>query len=267
MVDYHVLGAVRVVDGGSEVGVGGPRQRRLLAMLLLHRNEVVSTDRLAEAVFAGDPTPAAATTLRSYVGRLRRLVENGADEPVLATRAPGYVLRVWPADTHGPGNIVLKDSTAPVGSVTPRRASSTGMRPSTNSARASADPRTTVSTSASSAVSHRPSAQESVVGDRPSGSRRIERVDGSTFGASEGNVTARRSAMTSLTSDGSPAAPVTAFSRSYRWTPYSTSSTNPAKDGGSEANGNGTTGSAGAATSACVPRATCSAADRNTRGN
>ena len=94
MVDYHVLGAVRVVEGGGEVGVGGPRQRRLLAMLLLHRNDVVSTDRLAEAVFAGDPTPAAATTLRSYVARLRRVVENGADEPVLATRPPGYVLRV-----------------------------------------------------------------------------------------------------------------------------------------------------------------------------
>ena len=94
MVDYHVLGAVRVVEGGGEVGVGGPRQRRLLAMLLLHRNEVVSTDLLAEAVFAGDPTPAAATTLRSYVARLRRVVENGADEPVLATRPPGYVLRV-----------------------------------------------------------------------------------------------------------------------------------------------------------------------------
>ena len=39
-------------------------------MLLVHRNTVVSTDRLIDAVFAGDRTPAAATTLRSYVARI-----------------------------------------------------------------------------------------------------------------------------------------------------------------------------------------------------
>ncbi len=55
----------------------------------------MSTDRLAEAVFAGVPTPAAATTLRSYVARLRRaLADGGAAEPALTTRAPGYSLRV-----------------------------------------------------------------------------------------------------------------------------------------------------------------------------
>ena len=46
-----------------------------MAMLLIHRNSVVSVDRLAEAVFAGEPTPAASTTLRSYVARLRRVVD------------------------------------------------------------------------------------------------------------------------------------------------------------------------------------------------
>ena len=95
MVEFHVLGAVRAVGDGGEVDIGGPRQRRLLAALLLHRNGVVSTDRLAEAVFAGVPTPAAATTLRSYVARLRRaLADGGAAEPALTTRAPGYSLRV-----------------------------------------------------------------------------------------------------------------------------------------------------------------------------
>lgn len=95
MVEFHVLGAVRAVGDGGEVDIGGPRQRRLLAALVLHRNGVVSTDRLAEAVFAGVPTPAAATTLRSYVARLRRaLADGGAAEPALTTRAPGYSLRV-----------------------------------------------------------------------------------------------------------------------------------------------------------------------------
>jgi WD40 repeat protein/DNA-binding SARP family transcriptional activator len=94
MIDYHVLGSVRVVENGRELSVGGARQRRLLAILLLHRNEVVSIDRIAEAVFAGAPTQAAQATLRSYVARLRRVVDNGSGDPVVVTRAPGYVLRV-----------------------------------------------------------------------------------------------------------------------------------------------------------------------------
>ena len=76
MIRFHALGGLTVTDGhGGELGIGGSRQRRLLAMLLIHRNAVVSVDRLADAVFAGDPTPAASTTLRSYVARTRRLVD------------------------------------------------------------------------------------------------------------------------------------------------------------------------------------------------
>jgi WD40 repeat protein/DNA-binding SARP family transcriptional activator len=95
MIRFHALGGLTVTDEhGGEVGIGGPRQRRLLAMLLIHRNSVVSVDRLADAVFAGDPTPAASTTLRSYVARTRRLVDGAESGPVVVTQAPGYVLRV-----------------------------------------------------------------------------------------------------------------------------------------------------------------------------
>ena len=63
-------------------------------MLLIHRNSVVSVDRLADAVFAGDPTPAASTTLRSYVARMRKVVEEVGSGPSLVTQAPGYMLRL-----------------------------------------------------------------------------------------------------------------------------------------------------------------------------
>lgn len=96
MLEYQAFGALRVVSDGTTLHVGGPRQRRLLAALLLHRNEVVSTDRLVEAVFAGEPTEHATTTLRTYVLRLRRVVEEADAPPVLATEPPGYVLRVDP---------------------------------------------------------------------------------------------------------------------------------------------------------------------------
>ena len=78
MVRFHALGSVTITEQDRELAVGGPRQRRLLAMLLIHRNAVVSVDRLADVVFEGEPTPAASTTLRSYVARVRRVM-NGAE--------------------------------------------------------------------------------------------------------------------------------------------------------------------------------------------
>ena len=102
MLEYHAFGPVAVTDEAEqEIPLGGPRQRRLVAMLLIHRNSVVSVDRLAEAVFAGKPTDAASTTMRSYVARLRRVVDGngsgGRDNGVrssLQTMSPGYMLEV-----------------------------------------------------------------------------------------------------------------------------------------------------------------------------
>ena len=94
MLEYRVLGGLSVVDGGVELSFGGPRQRRLAAVLLIDRNRVVSVDRLAEVVFAGEPTPGAATTLRSYVARLRRVVERAGSGSRVVTRPPGYMLEV-----------------------------------------------------------------------------------------------------------------------------------------------------------------------------
>ena len=94
MLKLHALGGLAITDDERTLVLGGARQRRLIAMLLIHRNTVVSTDRLADAVFAGEPTPAAATTLRSYVARFRKVVDGLAEAPELITRAPGYELRV-----------------------------------------------------------------------------------------------------------------------------------------------------------------------------
>jgi WD40 repeat protein/DNA-binding SARP family transcriptional activator len=94
MLQFHALGGLAITDDGEQVSIGGPRQRRLLAMLLIHRNAVVSVDRLADAVFAGEPTSAASTTLRSYVARIRKVVDGVGSGPSVVTQAPGYVLRL-----------------------------------------------------------------------------------------------------------------------------------------------------------------------------
>ncbi len=93
MLEYRALGGLCAADNdGCELSLGGSRQRRLTAALLIDRNRVVSVDRLAEVVFAGEPTPRAATTMRSYVARLRRVVEDDGSTTRVVTRAPGYML-------------------------------------------------------------------------------------------------------------------------------------------------------------------------------
>jgi len=89
-VDYRVLGPLEVVDGDRPLPLGGPKQRSLLALLLLHANEVVSTDELIDRMWGGRPPATAAKVVQVQVWRLRKTLGNDA----LVTRPPGYVLRV-----------------------------------------------------------------------------------------------------------------------------------------------------------------------------
>ena len=78
--------------------LGGPRQRAVLALLLLEANRVVSMDRLAEDLWAGHPPEGWVTTVQIYVSHLRQALEpgraRGAAGEVLVTRGRGYLLRV-----------------------------------------------------------------------------------------------------------------------------------------------------------------------------
>jgi DNA-binding SARP family transcriptional activator len=89
-VEFGVLGPLQVVTDGGAVALGRGRQRAVLAMLLLHANEVVSGDRLIDALWGESPPRTAAAALQNQVSSLRKLLGAGR----LETRAPGYVLRV-----------------------------------------------------------------------------------------------------------------------------------------------------------------------------
>ncbi len=93
MFEVRLLGPVQVVRGGREVGLGGPRQRVVLALLLLEAGRVVPAGRLVEEVWRGCPPPTATKTLRSYVSRLRALLSPEVD---LVWRGGGYVITVDP---------------------------------------------------------------------------------------------------------------------------------------------------------------------------
>src|SRR6478672_11302972 len=89
-----VLGPLEVVRGGQPVRLGSRRQRLALAVLAVHANEVVSTDRLAQALWGDTPPPSAVHTLHTLVARLRAVV--GSDR--IETRPPGYRLRIEPEE-------------------------------------------------------------------------------------------------------------------------------------------------------------------------
>jgi DNA-binding SARP family transcriptional activator len=90
-MDFRILGPLEVDDDGRAVELGGTRQRALLAILLLRRNEVVAADRLIEDLYDGRPPATAAKSLQAHVSRLRRALR---PEDRLHTRAGGYLLEV-----------------------------------------------------------------------------------------------------------------------------------------------------------------------------
>lgn len=95
---FNILGPFEVRDReGRDVRLSAGRTRSLLALLLIHRGEVVSTDRIVDALWGDHPPGSAAKAVQGYVSQLRRVLEPergpGDAEGVLFTRAPGYALR------------------------------------------------------------------------------------------------------------------------------------------------------------------------------
>jgi ABC-type transport system substrate-binding protein/DNA-binding SARP family transcriptional activator/DNA-binding beta-propeller fold protein YncE len=97
-IQFQILGPLEVRVDGVPAAIGGPRQRALLAMLLLSANRVVSRDRLIEELLDDAPRVNAERMLRVQVSRLRRMLDGDGDGPRLTARAPGYILRVEPGE-------------------------------------------------------------------------------------------------------------------------------------------------------------------------
>ncbi len=91
---FGVLGPVEMRRAGHELPLGGPKQRALLAILLLDANRVVSRDRLSDGLWGERPPASADHTLDNYVSRLRKTLGPGR----LERRPPGYLLRVAPGE-------------------------------------------------------------------------------------------------------------------------------------------------------------------------
>ena len=89
-MEFRILGPVEARDGERILVGGSGKPVALLALLLLHRNELVSSDRLLDELWGGRAPRTALKTLQTYVSQLRRALGDGA----IVTRPPGYLLAV-----------------------------------------------------------------------------------------------------------------------------------------------------------------------------
>jgi DNA-binding SARP family transcriptional activator/class 3 adenylate cyclase len=98
-IDFFLLGPLEARQRERPLRLGSIKHRMLLAKLLLHPNQVVSTEELIVAVWGEEPPPTVKQSLQNHVAALRKAIEAGNDAGpprTLVTRDPGYLLRVDP---------------------------------------------------------------------------------------------------------------------------------------------------------------------------
>jgi WD40 repeat protein/DNA-binding SARP family transcriptional activator len=96
-VRFQLLGPLAVSGDDGPIAIGGPKQRLVLAHLLLRVNQTVPSDRLIDAVWGEEPPETARGTLQSYVSRLRNTLGSGR----IQGKAPGYLFRAEPEELDG----------------------------------------------------------------------------------------------------------------------------------------------------------------------
>ena len=98
-MDFRILGPLEVLDEGRPIALGGSRQRALLALLLVHANETLTTDRLIDELWGERPPAKAAKTVQMQLSRLRKALAGEAGNGsagVVVTRERGYELVLDP---------------------------------------------------------------------------------------------------------------------------------------------------------------------------
>src|SRR5215510_9797281 len=91
-MDFRLLGALEVCAGEVVADLGPPKQRALLAILLLHAGEIIPTDRLIELLWGDSQPRTAEHSIQIYISNLRKTFEGLGASGVLSTRSPGYQL-------------------------------------------------------------------------------------------------------------------------------------------------------------------------------
>ncbi|MFL5869046.1 MAG: BTAD domain-containing putative transcriptional regulator [Thermoleophilaceae bacterium] len=98
-MEFRILGPMEALEEGCEVTLGGGKQRALLAVLLLHANETLSTDRLIDELWGESPPATAAKAVQVHISRLRKALaepRGNSGPDTIVTREHGYRLELDP---------------------------------------------------------------------------------------------------------------------------------------------------------------------------
>jgi DNA-binding SARP family transcriptional activator len=95
-IGFGVLGPLEMTVDGASVPLGTPKQRAVLAVLVMNRSRPVSIDSLITAAWEQWPPPEARASLHSYISNLRKLL--GDSRSMLVNAPPGYRLAVGDTD-------------------------------------------------------------------------------------------------------------------------------------------------------------------------
>jgi WD40 repeat protein/DNA-binding SARP family transcriptional activator/energy-coupling factor transporter ATP-binding protein EcfA2 len=99
-LEFRILGSLQVLADGESIRLGGPKQRGVLAVLLLHANRVVPVEQLASDLYGEEIPATAVAQVRDHVSQLRKLLDPGqtprAAGGLLETRPPGYLMHLDP---------------------------------------------------------------------------------------------------------------------------------------------------------------------------
>jgi len=102
-VRFSVLGPVQAHRGDVEIDLGSPQQRAVLTMLLLRVGTLTTLDEIVDAIWGLDTPRTAGGTVRTYISRLRRILdEDDAHQVTIVSLAGGYTLRA-PAESTDVG--------------------------------------------------------------------------------------------------------------------------------------------------------------------
>ncbi len=85
-MEFSVLGPLEVTADGRPLELAGARTRAVLAVLLVHANQVVSSDRLIEELWPGHPAGKAADSLQVRLSELRKALRSAGEAGRLVTR-------------------------------------------------------------------------------------------------------------------------------------------------------------------------------------
>ena len=129
-VQFGLLGPLEATRAGAPVALGATRQRAVLALLLIHANEVVPAEQLIDSLWGAQPPSGAGHSVQVYVSGLRKVLEpeRDAETParVVVTQRPGYLVHVETEDLDASRfEALVRDG----------RAASSGGDPATASAR------------------------------------------------------------------------------------------------------------------------------------